>query len=47
MSSGGQSAMSEETEMEIEDNLLAWWLHQDDDCLQDCEYCRREAEDEP
>ncbi len=36
--------MSEETEMQIEDNLVVWWLHQDHACLEDCEYCQREAE---
>jgi len=37
--------MSEETDMMIEEGLLAVWAHQDGTCGQDCEYCREEAEE--
>lgn len=40
-----EDRMSEETDMSIEEGLLALWLHEDGICGQDCEYCRRDAED--
>lgn len=36
--------MSEETDADLEDQMIEYWLHPDH-CGPDCRHCREEAED--